>query len=150
MTHFDSQRRAALLHLLSTASMLTVIPQALTDPEPWERLSSSIAKPSNLDATTSTFGGKLFEGRFTAYQSTSALPERIRLEITNHQGQAAILSNNLEEYTRCLEEGIAGTIALKSQKRFHEAMTIYQQEVPPKWRNEQRLKDIAERFQLVG
>ena len=345
MTHFDPQRRATLLHLLSTASMLSVVPQALSDPETWERLSISVANPSNLDATTlhhfetlmatcwdlsnsgqlqiaeqvlasflprflqlaphhtqaaslashglrlqsilvahrlkladkvtlcqqavvyakqandypilvaalcelgtafrytqqdenvlrvsqemlfycryvppllqartyivaaealsrcgrtreaefyiqlayetfpdhsqydlinhananifsmgiyeglaylsqgkgdkafATFGGKLFEGRLTAYQSTSALPERIRLEITNHQGQAAILSNDLEEYARCLEEGITGAIALKSQKRFHEAVTIFQQEVPPQWRNEQRLKDIAERFHLVG
>ncbi|HEU5226500.1 MAG TPA: helix-turn-helix transcriptional regulator [Ktedonobacteraceae bacterium] len=102
------------------------------------------------DKAFTAFGGKLFEGRLTAYQSTSALPERIRLEIMNHQGQAAILSNNLEEYTRCLEEGITGAVALKSQKRFHEAVTIFRQEVPPKWRNEPRIKDIAERFQLVG
>ncbi|HLG62846.1 MAG TPA: helix-turn-helix transcriptional regulator [Ktedonosporobacter sp.] len=102
------------------------------------------------DKAFATFGGKLFEGRLTGYQSTSVLPERIRLEITNHQGQAAILSNNLEEYARCLEEGLSGAIALKSQKRFHEAMTIFRQEVPAKWRNEPQLKDIAERFQLVG
>lgn len=345
MTHFDPLRRTALLHLLSTASLLSVVPQALSDPEPWERLSISVAKPTDLDATTlkhfetlmatcwelsnsgqlqmaeqvlasflsrflqlapshtqaaslasqglrlqsilaahrlqladkvtlcqqaagyakqasdypalvaalielavafhytqhyedmlrasqemlfysryvppllqarayivaaeafshcgrpreaafyiqlayetfpdhseydpqihanasilimglyeglaylsqgkgdkafATFGGKLFEGRLTAYQSTSALPERIRLEITNHQGQAATLSNNLEEYARCLEEGLTGAIALKSQKRFHEAVTIFLQETPPKWRNERRIKDIAERFYLVG
>ncbi|HLG62101.1 MAG TPA: helix-turn-helix transcriptional regulator [Ktedonosporobacter sp.] len=345
MTHFDPQRRATLLHLLSTAGMLTVAPQALTDPEPWERLTTALDTPSNLDATTlqhfetliatcwelsntgqlqlseqvlasflprflqlapshaqaaslasqglrlqsilvghqlqladkvrlcqqavvyakqandyptlvaalitlanafrdvqqdeamlrasqellfysryvppllqarayivaaeafsrcgrireaefyiqlayetypdysaydlvthantgilmmglyeglaylsqgkgekafATFGGKLFEGRLTGYQPTSALPERNRLEMMNYQGQAAILSNNLEEYTRCLEEGITGAIALKSQKRFHEAMTIFQQEVPPKWGNEPRIKEIAERFHLVG
>lgn len=102
------------------------------------------------DKAFATFGGNLFEGRLTAYQSTSVLPERIRLEMTNNQGQAAILSNNLEEYTRCLEEGISGAIALKSQKRFHEAVTIFQQKVPPQWRNEPRLKEIADRFQLVG
>ena len=345
MAHFDSQRRAALLHLLSTASMLTVVPQTLADPEPWERLSTSLDTPANLDAATlkhfetltatcwdfsnsgqlqmaeqvlasflprflqlgpshtqaaslashglrlqsilvahrlqladkvtlcqqavvyakqandypilvaalielavafrymqqdenalrvcqemlsysryvppllqarayivaaaafsrcgrtreaelyiqlayetfpdhseydllthanasifsmglneglaylsqgkgdkafATFGGKLFEGRLTAYQSTSVLPERIRLEITNHQGQAAILANNLEEYARCLEEGVSGAIALKSQKRFHEAVTIFRQEVPPQWHNEPRLKELAERFQLAG
>ena len=345
MAHFDPQRRAALLQLLSTAGTLSVVPQALTDPEPWERLSSSLATPSNLDAATlqhfetltatcwdlsntgqlqlaeqvlasflprflqlapyhtqaaslashglrlqsilaahrlkladkvtlceqavvyakqandypilmaalielgvafryvqqdenvlrvsqemlsysryvppllqarsymvaavalsrcgrtreaefyiqlayetfpdhseydllthananilsmgeyeglaylsqgkgdkafATFGGKLFEGRLTGYQSTSVLPERIRVEMTNLQGQAAILSNNLEQYVRCLEEGLTGAIALKSQKRFHEAMTIFRQKVPAKWRNEPQLKDIAERFQLVG
>lgn len=102
------------------------------------------------DKAFATFGGKLFEGRLTRYQSTSVLPERIRLEITNYQGQAAILSNNLEEYTRCLEEGITGAVALKSQKRFHEAVTIFRQEVPSKWRNEPQIKGLAERFQLVG
>ena len=345
MAHFDPQRRAALLHLLSTAGTLAVIPQALADPEPWERLSASLAKPANLDAAMlqhfesltamcwklsnagqlqlaeqvlasflpqflhlapshaqaaclaseglrlqsilvahqlkladkvmlcqqavvyakqsndypmivaalhelgsafryvqqdesllrvsqemlsycryvpaglqarayiaaaeafsrcgrireaelyiqlayetfpdqveydlityahanifsiglyeglaylsqgkgdkafNTFGGKLFEGRLTGYQSMSALPERIRLEITNHQGKAAILSNNLEEYARCLEEGLTGAIALKSQKRFQEAVTIFRQEVPQQWHNEPLLKDVAERFQLVG
>ncbi len=97
-----------------------------------------------------TFGGQLFEGRVTGYQSMNALPERIRLEITNHQGQAAILSNNLEEYARCLEEGITGAVALKSHKRFHEAVTTFRQEVPAKWRTEPRLKELADRFQLVG
>src|SRR5579885_2861755 len=54
MAHFDPERREALLQLLSTGSMLTIVPQALADPdpEPWERLSSSLAKPSNLDAAT--------------------------------------------------------------------------------------------------
>lgn len=102
------------------------------------------------DKAFATFGGKLFEGRLTGYQSTSVLPERIRLEITNYQGHAAILSNNLEEYTRCLEEGITGAVALKSQKRFHEAVTIFQQDVPLKWRNEPQIKGLAERFQLAG
>jgi tetratricopeptide (TPR) repeat protein len=102
------------------------------------------------DKAFNTFGGKLFEGRLTGYQSMSALPERIRLEITNHQGQAAILSNNLEEYARCLEEGLTGAIALKSQKRFQEAVTIFRQETPAQWHNEPQLKDIAERFQLAG
>ncbi len=97
-----------------------------------------------------TFGGQLFEGRVTGYQSMNALPERIRLELTNHQGQAAILSNNLEEYVRCLEEGLTGAVALKSHKRFHEAVTTFRQEVPAKWRNEPRLKELADRFQLVG
>lgn len=102
------------------------------------------------DKAFATFGGKLFEGRLTGYQSTSVLPERIRVEMTNLQGQAAILSNNLEQYVRCLEEGLTGAIALKSHKRFHEAVTIFRQEVPAKWRNAPRLKELAERFQLVG
>ncbi len=107
-------------------------------------------KQGKGDKAFATFGGNLFEGRVTGYQSMSALPERIRLEITNHQGQAAILSNNLEEYARCFEEGITGAVALRSRKRFQEAVTIFRQEVPAKWRNEPRIKDLAERFHLAG
>ncbi len=107
-------------------------------------------KQGKGDKAFNTFSGQLFEGRVTGYQSTSALPERIRLEVTNHQGHAAILSNNLEEYARCLEEGIMGAVAIKSHKRFQEAVTIFQQEVPAKWRDEPLLKELAERFQLVG
>lgn len=97
-----------------------------------------------------TFEGKLFGGRLPAYHSVSVLPERIRLEITNYQGHAAILANNLEEYARCLEEGITGAISLKSQKRLDETLTTFRQDLPPSWRNEQLIKDLAERFRLVA
>lgn len=50
MAHFDPQKRATLLQLFSTVSMLTVVPQALADPELWERLSAS----PNIDAAALT------------------------------------------------------------------------------------------------
>ena len=95
------------------------------------------------------FDGKLFGGRLNTYRSANTLPDRIRLEILNHQGQAAILSNDLEEYAHYLEEGIVGAVILKSQKRLDEALTTFRQEMPPAWRNERQIKDIVERFHLV-
>ena len=80
--------------------------------------------------------------------SGGMIPERNRLEIVNHQGRAAIMMNDLEKYAACLKEGIAGAITLGSKKRFDEAITIYQRDLPAKWRCETALKQIAEQFQL--
>lgn len=52
MANFDPKRRAAMLHLLSAVSMLTVVPQSLTDPELWDRLNALGDKPSNIDTAT--------------------------------------------------------------------------------------------------
>jgi transcriptional regulator with XRE-family HTH domain/tetratricopeptide (TPR) repeat protein len=78
-----------------------------------------------------------------------ALPERIRVLIVNQQGRAALLGNDLEKYAYCLEEGIAGAVALKSKKRFAEAYTIFQQEMPKDWLQHHKIKPIVERYQLL-
>lgn len=91
------------------------------------------------------------ERAFESYKHHSAnttIPERNRLEIVNHLGRAAIMSNNLERYVQCLEEGLTGAIALQSKKRFDEALTIYQQNTPKEWKQEPRIRQIAERFQV--
>lgn len=97
-----------------------------------------------------TFEGKLFDGRLNAYRSARVLPERIRLEIVNHQGRAAILSNDLEAYVHYLEESVAGALALKSKKRYDEAITIFRQDVPQTWLKDPRIKDISERYHLIA
>jgi tetratricopeptide (TPR) repeat protein len=76
------------------------------------------------------------------------IPERYRLEILNAQGRAALLGNDLEKYASCLEEGIAGAIALKSKKRLAEAYSIFQQDMPTDWLQHQKIKPIVERYHL--
>lgn len=87
---------------------------------------------------------------FKTHPSGNKVPERNRLEILNYQGRAAILSNNLGMYAYCLEDGIAGAIALKSRKRFDEALRIYQHDMPQAWKQEPLIKQIAEQFQLAA
>ena len=77
-----------------------------------------------------------------------AIPERIRVLIVNQQGRAAILGNDLEKYAYCLEEGIAGAVTLKSKKRFAEAYSIFQQDMPKGWLQHQKIKPIVERYHL--
>jgi DNA-binding XRE family transcriptional regulator len=79
----------------------------------------------------------------------NTVPERIRLEMVNHQGHAAILSGDLDKYVSCLEEGIAGAIALNSKKRFEEAYTTFQQDMPAAWLRETPIKQIVEQYGLT-
>lgn len=85
---------------------------------------------------------------YKMHPSSSQTPERNRIEIINYQGKSAILRNDLEQYVTLLEQGITGAIALKSKKRFDEAMTIYQENVPNTWRTEPQIKRIAEQYHL--
>ena len=65
--------------------------------------------------------------RYLQDSSNNVAPERFRLELINHQGQAAILLGDLSKYVFCLESGLAGAIVLGSQKRFDEAYSIFLQ-----------------------
>ncbi len=78
-----------------------------------------------------------------------AVPERNRLEIINQQGKAAIVLKDRDRYALCLEEGLAGSIALGSKKRFDEALSIFQQDLPANWRTAHQIKGIAEHYRLV-
>ncbi len=88
-----------------------------------------------------------FEG-YKTHPASSITPERNRLEIINHQGKAAIMLNNLEQYVDYLQQGITGAIALKSKKRFDEAVKIYQEIMPKSWLTEPQIKQIAEQYKL--
>jgi hypothetical protein len=79
-----------------------------------------------------------------------AIPERIRLEIVNLQGSAAIMSNNLDTYASHLDDGIAGAIALKSKKRFDEAYSSFKQEMPRAWLKDAQIKELSERYRLIA
>jgi transcriptional regulator with XRE-family HTH domain len=91
------------------------------------------------------------ERAFESYKihpSGSSIPERNRLEIINHSGRAAIMSSDLEKYVDCLKDSITGAIALKSKKRFDEAINIYHHDVPKDWLLEPHIKQIDDQFQL--
>jgi tetratricopeptide (TPR) repeat protein len=79
-----------------------------------------------------------------------AVPERLRLEVVNLQGRAAIMSNDLDTYASHLGDGIAGAIALKSKKRFDEAYSSFKQEMPRAWLKDAQIKELSERYRLIA
>ena len=81
-------------------------------------------------------------------QTNSSTPERIRLEIVNHQGRAAALDGNLEAYAASLQDGLSGSIAIKSRKRYDEAITIYQT-IPTTWKSHSLISPLVEQFRLA-
>jgi hypothetical protein len=84
---------------------------------------------------------------FEEHKKVSNIPERIRLEIINSQGKAALLANDIDKYAACLKEGLAGAIALKSKKRFTEAIQVFQ-DVPVGWHKEPQIKPLIEQYML--
>ena len=102
----------------------------------------------HLDNNQPEQAWKVFE-TFKKSPFARTTPERIRLEIVNHQGRAAILSKNLEQYVLCLDDGLSGAIALDSRKRYDEAVTIFQQDMPKDWRHELKIREIAEKYHLI-
>jgi hypothetical protein len=73
-------------------------------------------------------------------------PERIRLEIINHTGRAAIALGDLDKYAVSLSDGLAGAISLKSSKRYNEAVSFFKN-VPGGWNQEPQIKRITEQYQ---
>ncbi|MGH7883421.1 MAG: hypothetical protein ACREN8_11060, partial [Candidatus Dormibacteraceae bacterium] len=85
---------------------------------------------------------------YLQHPSANFIPERNRLEIVNQQARAAIHNNDLDKYTLFLDDSIKGSLAIKSRKRFEEALTTYRQEIPELWRREPAIKHLAEQYQL--
>lgn len=80
----------------------------------------------------------------------SAVPERNRLEIRNNQGRVAAQMQDLERYTVCFEDGLRSSIALKSLKRYNEALKIFQEDMPATWLKEDPIQRLAEQYHLDG
>jgi DNA-binding XRE family transcriptional regulator len=89
------------------------------------------------------------EQAWNSFQKHTAqpTPERIRLEIINHQGNAALQMGDLDRYALNLETGLSGAVKIGSQKRYNEALTIYQT-IPTTWQKEPRIRALAEQFRL--
>ncbi len=78
----------------------------------------------------------------------SAVPERNRLEIVNQQARVAVLMRDLDRYSASLETTLTGSLALKSRKRYNEAIKILHEEMPQSWWKEASIRELADRFQL--
>jgi hypothetical protein len=76
------------------------------------------------------------------------IPERFRLSIANGQSQAAILDNDAERYADHLEDVLVGSVRIGSQKRFDEALGIFQEEMPASWLLVDRIRQLAEQYGL--
>lgn len=78
-------------------------------------------------------------------QPSIVIPERIRVEIVNQQGKAAIVSGNLEQAAAYVTAGITGAKELGSQRRYSEAYENFQQ-MCLLWPQEQRVTVLNELF----
>lgn len=81
--------------------------------------------------------------------SVYEVPRRNQLEIVNHQGKAAILSNDLERYIAYLNEGIRGALELQSRKRLVEVVDAFQQDMPTAWRTHSQIKPFLELYPFL-
>jgi tetratricopeptide (TPR) repeat protein len=79
--------------------------------------------------------------------STIIVPERIKLQIINHQAAAAVGAGNMEEFEHSLLAGVEGAKALGSGKRRQEAIANYRA-ARGKWPQEPRVRALAEVFLL--
>jgi len=74
-------------------------------------------------------------------QSTISVPERIRIEIINHQAEATLALWDQERFCTYLEKGVQGAKALRSKKRWREVIDIYKQ-AQIIWPHEPRVKAL--------
>ena len=81
--------------------------------------------------------------------TSAAIPERNRLEMVNYQSRAALLMGDREQYILCLREGLKGAMTIQSKKRYAEAITVLQNEVPLSWHQDAPIRVIKEEFGLL-
>ena len=85
---------------------------------------------------------------YKQHPSGLVIPERIRLEIANGQSRAAILDNDAERYAGLLEDVLIGSVRIRSQKRFDEALQIFQEDMPASWLLVSCIKQLVEQYGL--
>jgi DNA-binding SARP family transcriptional activator len=85
---------------------------------------------------------------YKQHPSGLVIPERLRLEIANGQSRAAILDNDAERYAGLLEDVLIGSGRIRSQKRFDEALGIFQEEMPASWLLVDGIRQLAEQYGL--
>jgi hypothetical protein len=74
-----------------------------------------------------------------------ALPERVRIEIVNHQAATALEMRDLQSMVDHLHNGVQGARHLRSGLRMHEAATTWRR-AREVWPNEPRVTALAELF----
>lgn len=85
---------------------------------------------------------------YKQHPSGLAIPDRFRFLIVNGQSRAAILDNDAERYAGLLEDVLIGSARMGSQKRFDEALHIFQEDMPASWLQVQRIKQLVEQYGL--
>ena len=86
--------------------------------------------------------------RYKQHSSGLVLPERMRLLIANGQSRAAILDNDADRYALLLEDVLIGSVRIRSQKRFDEALALFQEDMPTSWLQVNRIRQLAEQYGL--
>lgn len=82
-------------------------------------------------------------------QATSAVPDRIRYEIVNHQAATAVHLNDLEAFESFMDGAFEGVAVLASKQRRKEAQHAWHL-ADQRWPREPRIKVLSERARLVG
>jgi len=82
------------------------------------------------------------------HSGSATVPDRIRLEITNHRATAAVLLNELDAFETSVRLGIAGVARLGSKQRQHE-MRIACQRAIERWPHERRIHALTEEVRLA-
>lgn len=77
--------------------------------------------------------------------STLVIPERTRLEMLNHQAEAALGMRDMEMFCACIKAGRDGALALGSEKRYQEVFEVYKQG-RRLWALEKRVRELGELF----
>ncbi len=75
----------------------------------------------------------------------STIPERTRIEIMNCQAEASLALRDVRSSCDLIEKSITGALKLKSDKRYHDALTLYKQ-ARLLWPQERQVKDLADLF----
>ncbi len=75
--------------------------------------------------------------------ATIVVPERIRVEIINHQAATAIAQGDMELFQAYFQAGVQGAKALGSDKRMQEAITNWKA-ARERWPHEQRVLELAD------
>jgi tetratricopeptide (TPR) repeat protein len=76
----------------------------------------------------------------------TAVPERIRFEIVNHQAATAVLLNDLDAFEAYITRAVDGATVLRSKQRQKEMLAVWQQAVAA-WPRERRMKALGARLQ---
>lgn len=83
--------------------------------------------------------------RIEQVKTPTPVPERIRIEIINHQATTALALKDVDAFCDRLEQGVNGAKRLGSERRRQEAIEVYKN-ARKIWPNEARVRELADLF----
>jgi tetratricopeptide (TPR) repeat protein len=83
--------------------------------------------------------------RIEKLKTQTPIPERIRIEILNHQATTALVLKDVDTFCDRLEQGVDGAKRLGSEKRRQEAIEVYK-DARKIWPHEIRVRELADLF----